>query len=353
MNAQENAKSKVETPLSPVEQARPYRSIDTDTLLDLIVDEQTKKDLIGMEVENKRFEINSRIASTMASAGYFYAGGEDEKKKMTREQALAKIEIGRAWGLSPADSIRFVYVVNGKPSLENEIYASRMMDAGWSWDVEWIGEQGPACKGVKLWVKFVGKPYVDRLGNQICIEFTEAMAKVAGVLGKSGPRQNYRWNMYFWKAIANLRRFYCPNVLTGALMHQEALELSQLDTYEGEPRKTAPIMEQASEAMKPKSESAAASEEPVDTKQPVDGTKTAETETKQQEKKPKPPTPETLKQIGKMEAELGFQAWAEIMVFSGFTAKVESIDTEIDALGVLSRMKQAREEQIAASKGKK
>lgn len=327
----------METPVAaapplPLVQKPTYRSTDTVSLLDLIVDETTKRDLVNMEVENKRFEMNGRIANVMANAGYFYAGGDDSKNKMTLDQAMAKIEIGRAWGLSAADSIRFVYVVNGKPTLENEICAARMMDAGWSWEVEWIGEQGPKCKGVKLWVSYRGQAVLDRKGNPVFVEFNEAMAQTAGLLDKSGPWKTYRSNMYFWRTIANMRRIHCPNVLSGAMTRDEALDISELDISPGSDE--TPVRRKLARQLEERGVPAAASEP-------------AEAQAEAQQEEPKTidvlPSPELLKKIAAMEPALSTEVWSGIMANRNFK-RVSDIKSDLTANDTLAEMRAALRE---------
>lgn len=216
---------------APALQAPP-RSMDSATLLDLIIDDQDKRDIVQIEIDTKRFEYHQRIAGVMWRAKYFTS-------LESLDQALAKIEIGRAWRMNPADSIRFIFVVNGKPSIENEYYAAKMQDSGWGWDVEWIGSQGADCKGVRLWLFKDGKPLLDRASKHVFVEFTEEMAKGIIVqekenriciLQKKGPwSDGWRGNMMYWRCIAQVRRFHCPNILTGALLRDEMQDIRAED----------------------------------------------------------------------------------------------------------------------------
>ena len=238
-------------PTQPPEQQQPrvaYRSTDTATLLDLVVDETIKKQIVEMEIGHKRFELDSRYANVFASSKAF-------KDSQTIDLAMTKIEVGRSWGLGPADSMRYVYFVNGKPALENEIYASKMMDAGWSWETHYMGGRGPQCQGVILFISRNGSPHmvpdrhmdgtlkVDADGavvmKQASVEFTLKMAqeikvfengKMVSLCDKSGPwSTGWRSNMMFWRSIAQMRREFCPNVLTGALTRDEAFDIADLE----------------------------------------------------------------------------------------------------------------------------
>lgn len=219
------------------------------SLLDVIVDEQTKGLLVAQEVERRIFNNQYRVAQMFARAGYF-SDAQDEYK------AMAKIEIGRSWGLSAADSMRYIYMVNGKPAVENEIVAAKLRRSGWDWEPQFIGGEGQNCKGVRLWIKKDGKPFMrtkrndqgevikDKDGNplteQVSVSFLEDQAKIVKIhengkqvtlLEKKGPwADGWRANMYYWRTIAQFRRFYANDLMSGALLVDEAADIRPIES---------------------------------------------------------------------------------------------------------------------------
>ena len=246
-------------------------------LLDLIADESDKKALVKQELNRLTYNNNWRLAQVFAKAGYFDSNGYNTPP-MNEYQAMAKIEVGESWQLNPADSIRFVYIIGGKPAIEEAVFAARLFSAGWSWDIQWIGGQGASCKGVRLFAEkngiavmkpirdeATGQPYRDKNGEiilqQAFAEFTEEQA--AGIkiwqnkgqvslLQKAGPwSDGRRSNMYYWRAVSQFRRWFAPNVIAGALIRDEAddIKLENMAVYSGEPRRTG-VMGEASESLK-------------------------------------------------------------------------------------------------------
>lgn len=296
------------------------------SLLDVIVDEQTKGLLVAQEVERRQFTNNLNLATALANSGYFTDASDKWK-------ALAKIEIGRSWGLSAADAMRHILMVNGKPSLENEVIAARLRARGWDWEPYFLNGHGANCKGVRLFIKKDGKPFMrvrrDEHGNpvlndeklpvmeQVVVEFLEADAKLIKVregdktvciLDKKGPwTEGWRGNMMYWRAIAQFRRFYANDVLNGAEMPDE------MSDY-----RTASVTAPALSALR----SEIASETPK--------------EIPSSEAKPRPAT---LSEIRKMEKLLGGEQWGAILALHG--SDVTNIKSEDAARAVLQAMKDA------------
>ncbi len=193
------------------------------------------KDVIAAEVARELFDQDVRLAKMFAWSGVF-----GDLKNVTEKQAvataMAKIQLGRNWGLSAADSMQYIFFTNGKPSIMNEILAAKMRDAGYDWDVQWHEDKGK-CTGCTLWPKkWDGqeyKPLLDRQGNVVSVGFTKADADTAIIHEKGNTiKLSEKWNfiswprdMYFWRAIARLKRYYVTNVLTGALTVEEAEEI--------------------------------------------------------------------------------------------------------------------------------
>jgi hypothetical protein len=202
--------------------------------------------LVDAELARLNYAQDRQLGRDFAACGQF-----DDLKNMSPSQAIAtaitKQQIGRMWGLKAADSIKSVVFINGRPSLENDVVAARLAEAGWAWDIEWIEAEGQhkgkpvkQCIGCRLWPKRWSRdegkylPLTDRQGQAVSVEFTEADAERAQIWekGKQIPLTQ-KWNfqswardMYYWKCISRLKKFYAPNVMRGgAVMREEATEM--------------------------------------------------------------------------------------------------------------------------------
>src|SRR6202044_3633667 len=125
------AEAQQETP-QPI-QAEPRRSRASD-LLDKVSEQTVRNEIISAELAREAFDQDWRLARV------FYLSGEfkDLRKKSESEgiaTAMAKIRLGRGWGLNETEAMQFVVFINGVPTLQNEIIASRLMDAGYHWDL--------------------------------------------------------------------------------------------------------------------------------------------------------------------------------------------------------------------------
>ncbi len=299
------------------------------SLLDVIVDEQTKGLLVAQEVERRQFSNNLNLATALANSGYFTDASDKWK-------ALAKIEIGRSWGLSAADSMRHILMVNGKPSLENEVIAAKLRAKGWDWEPYFLNGHSANCKGVRLFIKKNGAPFMrikrDEHGNpvldehktpvmeQVVVEFLEADAKlikvregdkVVSILDKKGPwTEGWRGNMMYWRAIAQFRRFYANDVLNGAETPDE------ISDYKA-PSSTAPALSAL------RSEIAAEAPKPTD-----DAPDWVKGKARSA----------TLSEIRSMEKALGPEAWGAVLYLHG--TDVAGIKTEDAARAILRAMKE-------------
>lgn len=245
MNASEQTQQpvapSVAPPPPPQQRARAESLISPELMA--AIEETEQRQLIALEIEARTFSQNQRLASAYYESQYF-----GDVKSMA--QAVVKIELGRSWGMSAADAMKHIYFINGRPSVMEEYMAGKMMAAGLTWRPQFIGAD-PNCKGCRLFLLKDGEPMMepvlDAEGNpvldasgepktqQVRVEFTEADAKGIKVwekgsqkplLEKSGPwSDGWRKNMYYWRTIAQVRRFHMPNVLTGALMPEESREL--------------------------------------------------------------------------------------------------------------------------------
>jgi hypothetical protein len=218
----------------PTRTASPF-SIEILKLVDQDKQAVTIKALIDVETERQTFEMDQRRARSFAESGLF----ADIKGVGLNEgiaRAMTKIQMGREWGLSRADSMKNVYFINGKPALENACVASALQEAGYAWQPEWTfedtkddkGKPWRKCTGCTLWILFKGQPMLDRKGQQVSVSFTAMQAEHAEVYEGGGKKKlsekfnymSFGEDMYYWRCISRLHKYYAPAVLRGGRLKE-------------------------------------------------------------------------------------------------------------------------------------
>ena len=197
------------------------------------------KDLISAELVRDKFNQDQRLAMVFATCGEF-AEVKGKSETQAIALAMAKIQMGRSWGLEPPDAMKHVFFQNGKPCIEAEPVAAKLRNAGWDWDIDWpTSKEGRRCGGCILWPKrFNAKTseyeaLKDRNGKPVSVGFTEEDASQAMIWEKDKQirlmdKWNYRsWpaDMYFARAIMRFKKRYASDVMTGAMLRDEAEEI--------------------------------------------------------------------------------------------------------------------------------
>ena len=184
---------------------------------------------------------------------------------------MVRIDLGESLGFTPAQSLQGVHIINGATAISSALRADRMMRFGYSWDIEWIAGKAGECEGCRLWLKYKGRPMLDRSGNAVSEAFTKADAQKmlttlwddkggkrrASILEKENWQMSPR-NMYFARAVSNAQRFYAPHVLSASIPSMEEAEDFDI-TEEQNPSNRAIAMSRAKvEAIKAKAQANAA-----------------------------------------------------------------------------------------------
>jgi hypothetical protein len=228
-----------ETPISQPEPKLKTRQSAID-LLERVVEQPIRNQIISAEIARELFDQDWRLARVFQMSGQF-----NDLKKLTPEQgiatAMAKIRIGRGWGLNETEAMTMVVFINGIPTLQNEIIASRLMDAGYYWDLTFEEKQvsgGVETTGCIFLPKFRTapdkeyKPILDGTGKPARIHFGHFEASTT-LIWEDGKQKalSEKWNyrayprsMYFWRCIAMFKRQYATNILSAARMPFEAEE---------------------------------------------------------------------------------------------------------------------------------
>lgn len=135
--------------------------------------------------------------------------------------ALACILYGRELGLGPMQAMRYIDVIDGKPSPTGEYMVSRIFAAGHVIITETQTDE--SCT-------VLGHRYSDGvLVAESSFTFTIEMAQRAGLTGKNNWKK-YPEAMLYWRAVAQLARQFFPDVI-GGLSHL-AEELGSEDWVE-------------------------------------------------------------------------------------------------------------------------
>ena len=249
--AEEKAATKAEEPREPekMDEPKTRERRSNAELLNLIVQcgdnaRDYAKQVVETELARDIFAQDWGMAKVFAMSGQF-----DDLKKLSRDQAIAtamaKIQLGRSWGVGAADSMRFVFFTNGKPSIETELFGKALQASGYQWDVAYdYDEKTKRCIGVTIfpqrWNANTGEfePILMKRRTkeggwekvQLEVSFTKEDADGAKIWegGKQIPLSQ-KWNfqswpedMYFWRALSRFRRRHAPNVLAGAMLRDEA-----------------------------------------------------------------------------------------------------------------------------------
>lgn len=220
-------------------------------LLDLIIQagensQGYAKQIVESELARDAFNQDQRLAKVFAVSGVF-----SDIKGTTETQAIAtamtKIQLGRSWGVNPADAMQFIYFTNGRPAVMNELFAAKLKDAGYDWDTAFHYEKTGGkkkCIGCTLLPKrwnpetrkyepMMAKTLTDSgtyQDVQLEVSFTKEDADNAMIWEKGKQiKLSEKWNfqswaedMYFWRTLGRFRRRYAPNVLSGAVPKDEA-----------------------------------------------------------------------------------------------------------------------------------
>lgn len=207
------------------------------------------KQVVETELARDIFAQDWGMAKVFSMSGQF-----DDLKKLNEKQAvataMAKIQLGRSWGVGAADSMRFVYFTNGKPAIETELFGKALQASGYEWDVAYdYDPTSKRCIGVTIFpqrrnpqgefepimMKRRSKDGLTWEQVQLEVSFTKADADGAKIW-ENGKQisLSQKWNflswpedMYFWRALSRFRRRHAPNVLAGAMLREEAQEAQE------------------------------------------------------------------------------------------------------------------------------
>lgn len=149
------------------------------------------------------------------------------------ELAALKIAFGRDFGFLPAQSLKFIHVINGAPSLEVSGRAYLLQNSGYDWKI--VKHDDAECS-YRFYYHGEGMTMED--GKPLIVTFTIADAERAGYVegsrgknAKPGDKGNYDKvpkNMCFARMLANFHRWHAPRVAGNMMADPSEFSIDQL-----------------------------------------------------------------------------------------------------------------------------
>lgn len=141
------------------------------------------------------------------------------------EDIMLAVQMGSEVGLAPMQALQNIAVINGRPCLWGDaMLALCKMHPEWGGIKESVDGDGDKMRAVCA---------VDRKGDhQVVVTFSADDAKRAGLLGKTGPWQQYPKRMMQMRARGFALRDAFPDALRGLLSAEEAQDIPP-DDFKG------------------------------------------------------------------------------------------------------------------------
>lgn len=142
-------------------------------------------------------------------------------KGISPQFATIAIVAGAPLGLNPFESVQSIAVINGRPSLYGDAFKGVVTGSGLHEDekVEWFTNAQKQKVAVRVTVKRKGR------ASPIIGEFSETMARRAGLWGKPGPWTQYPDRMLLARARAFAYRDGFADVLKGIRSAEEEQDI--------------------------------------------------------------------------------------------------------------------------------
>lgn len=158
-------------------------------------------------------------------AKYVSASGLAPKGLEKPEAILVALQYGAELGLSPAQSLQNIAVINGRPSLWGDTMLALCMSSP-LWDEEAFHEWFDGKPGTDAFTAYCR---VKRRGRKqpVVRSFSVADAKAAGLWGKPGPWSQYPARMLQMRARSWALRDAFPDILRGCLAAEEVMDIEQ------------------------------------------------------------------------------------------------------------------------------
>ena len=145
------------------------------------------------------------------------------------ELAALKIAYGRDFGFLPAQSLKFIHVISGTPSLEVSGRANLLQNNGYDWKVVKHDDTEASYR-----FYFHGEGMTTEDGSPLIVSFTMADAERAGYVEASrgkNTKGNYDKvpkNMCFARMLANFHRWHAPRVAGNMMADPSEFSIDRL-----------------------------------------------------------------------------------------------------------------------------
>lgn len=155
----------------------------------------------------------------------FYASGIFKDIK-SEAQALVKIFAGQEIGLTPIQSMNSVYIIDNKIGYEVKVFLAKIKSSGkYDYNVSYeLDEKGVKEASVQF-VKLI-KGQQELIGVS---SFTRTDAIRIGLINKDAYRK-YPKLMMFYRAASDGIKLYCPEILNGAHLAEDYIEVNGSNT---------------------------------------------------------------------------------------------------------------------------
>lgn len=156
----------------------------------------------------KTIEDTFRLAKALSQSGDMIPKHFQGKP----EAVMAALLQGASIGMPPMQSLQYIAVINGRPSVWGDALPALVMAAGHFVDTDLSGEGDKMIATATL---------TRKDGKKVVRTFSMADAKKAGLAGKPGPWQQYPSRMLQMRARAWAVRDGAPDALVGLAIAEE------------------------------------------------------------------------------------------------------------------------------------
>lgn len=171
------------------------------------------------------------------------------------EVAALKIAFGRDYGFGPAQSLKFIHIINGVPTLESSGRTNLLKKAGYDWrPVDKDSFSNEVCRFL-FYLR--GAQMTNDDGTPLIVEFSMKDAEQAGYIVSSrgdkkvGNYDKVPKNMLFARCLANFHRWFASEVDGSGMADPSEITLDRVVTATEEriAAKTGDAVEQLSERL--------------------------------------------------------------------------------------------------------
>ena len=156
-------------------------------------------------IQPEEFTMIQRMGTAIATSGFFeLAGGTGER---AIAQAAVKVMAGRELGIPPVAAMMGIHVIKNRVSLSAQLMLACAKRAGYRWDKH-------EADG---WCELDWYDAKDNLLGKSKFSIEEARA--AGIVTPGSTWTKYPKNMLFWRAAAIGVREFCPDSISGMVIH--------------------------------------------------------------------------------------------------------------------------------------